>query len=119
MGMPRILAVSTTIDALSHSLESIWNINANPVSTNFAVAAATEILETLPDLVANLGSLALRGRMARAALLAGLAFSKHSHRARPFAVVSDHAAIRPGARCGMLVQLADVAGGRCRPGRRM
>ena len=75
VGMPRMLTVSTALDALSHSLESIWNINANPVSTNFAVAAASEILEVLPALTNDLGSLALRGRMARAALLAGLAIS--------------------------------------------
>jgi len=75
VGIPRMLTVSTALDALSHSLESIWNVNANPVSTNFAVVAATEILEVLPSLATDLGSLALRSRMARAALLAGLAFS--------------------------------------------
>ena len=75
LGMPRMLTVHTALDALSHSLESIWNVNANPVSTNFAVGAATDILEVLPDLADNLGSLALRSRMAMAALLAGLAFS--------------------------------------------
>ena len=75
LGMPRMLTVSTALDALSHSLESIWNVNANPVSTNFAVLAATEILEVLPALATDLGSLVLRSRMATAALLAGLAFS--------------------------------------------
>ena len=75
VGMPRMLTVSTALDALSHSLESIWNVNANPVSTNFAVAAASEILEVLPALTKDLGSLALRNRVAMAALLAGLAFS--------------------------------------------
>ena len=75
VGMPLGLTVSTALDALSHSLESIWNVNANPVSTNFAVAAATEILEVLPALNGDLGSPALRSRMATAALLAGLAFS--------------------------------------------
>jgi alcohol dehydrogenase len=74
-GMPRMLTVSTALDALSHSLESIWNVNANPVSTNLAVAAASEILEVLPALANDLGSQALRSRMAMAALLAGLAFS--------------------------------------------
>jgi len=75
MGVPRMLTVSTGLDALSHSLESIWNVNANPVSTNFAVRAAIEILEVLPVLATDLDSLPLRSRMARAALLAGLAFS--------------------------------------------
>ena len=75
LGMPRMLTVSTALDALSHSLESIWNVNANPVSTNFAVLAASEILEVLPPLATDLDSLAMRSRMATAALLAGLAFS--------------------------------------------
>jgi phosphonate metabolism-associated iron-containing alcohol dehydrogenase len=75
VGMPRELTVSTALDALSHSLESIWNVNGNPVSTNYAVNAATEILDTLPELVDDLGNLDLRVRIARAATFAGLAFS--------------------------------------------
>ena len=72
---PKALTVSTGLDALSHALESLWNVNANPVSANHAVVAAREIIETLPALVDDLGNLALRTRMARAALFAGLAFS--------------------------------------------
>jgi phosphonate metabolism-associated iron-containing alcohol dehydrogenase len=75
VGMPRVLTVSTALDALSHSLESIWNVNGNPISTNHAVNAATEILAILPELVDDLGNLDLRVRMARAATFAGLAFS--------------------------------------------
>lgn len=74
-GMPRALTVSTALDALSHSLESIWNVNGNPVSTNHAVNAATEILDGLPGLVDDLSNLELRVRIARAATFAGLAFS--------------------------------------------
>ena len=73
--MPRELTISTALDALSHALESIWNVNANPVSTNHAVHAATEILTVLPVLVDDLDNLDLRSRIARAATLAGLAFS--------------------------------------------
>ncbi len=72
---PRQLTISTGLDALSHALESIWNVNANPVSSVFAVAAATEVLETLQALADDLHNLELRTRMARAALNAGLAFS--------------------------------------------
>lgn len=75
LGKPRDLTVSTGLDALSHALESLWNVNANPVSANHAVFAATEILATLPALKDDLGNPALRERMARAALFAGLAFS--------------------------------------------
>lgn len=72
---PLDLTVSTGLDALSHALESLWNINANPVSANHAVAAAREVLDVLPDLAADLTNLDYRSRMARAALFAGLAFS--------------------------------------------
>lgn len=72
---PRGLTISTGLDALSHALESIWNVNANPVSSALAVAAASEVLEVLPTLADDLGNLDCRARMARAAMIAGLAFS--------------------------------------------
>lgn len=75
LGAPYGLTLSTGLDALSHALESIWNVNANPVSANHAILAATEILETLPKLLERLGDVDLRGRVAKASLFAGLAFS--------------------------------------------
>lgn len=72
---PLGLTVSTGLDALSHALESIWNVNANPVSANHAVLAAREVMDALPLLAEDLTSLELRSRMARASLFAGLAFS--------------------------------------------
>jgi phosphonate metabolism-associated iron-containing alcohol dehydrogenase len=74
-GVPRSLTISTGLDALSHALESIWNVNANPVSSNHAVFAAREIIDCLPHLAEDLGNVELRTRMARASLFAGLAFS--------------------------------------------
>lgn len=75
LGAPHGLTLATGLDALSHALESIWNVSANPISSNFAVAAAREILDVLPKLVKDLGNAELRERQARAALMAGLAFS--------------------------------------------
>jgi phosphonate metabolism-associated iron-containing alcohol dehydrogenase len=72
---PRALTVSTGLDALSHALESIWNVNANPASSALAVQAARTVMETLPRLASDLGNIELREAMARAATLAGLAFS--------------------------------------------
>lgn len=72
---PHGLTLATGPDALSHELESIWNVNGNPVSANYAVEAAREIMETLPRLLENLGDVGLRARQARASLLAGFAFS--------------------------------------------
>jgi len=75
LGKPRGLTLATGLDALSHALESIWNVNANPVSGRHAVAAARAVMATLPKVLADPSSLALRTAMARASLDAGLAFS--------------------------------------------
>ena len=75
LGKSRFLTVSTGLDALSHGLESLGNRNANPVSMTLAVGAGRGVLDTLPRLVDDLGNVELRARMARAAVLAGLAFS--------------------------------------------
>lgn len=75
IGKPRQLTISTGLDALSHALESLWNVNVNPVSAHHAIVAAREILWVLPQLVKDLQNLELRSRMAWAALSAGLAFS--------------------------------------------
>lgn len=75
LSLPASVTLQSGLDALSHALESIWNINANAVSDTFAVAAVQEIFETLPRLMAKLDDVQLRGRMALAALKAGMAFS--------------------------------------------
>ena len=75
LGKPRGLTISTGLDALSHALESIWNVNANPVSASHAVTAAREAMAVLPLLADDLGNLDLRARIAFASLSAGLAFS--------------------------------------------
>jgi phosphonate metabolism-associated iron-containing alcohol dehydrogenase len=75
LGKPLMLTISTGLDALSHALESLWNVNNNPVSANHAVSAARHVLDVLPKLAKDLGNIELRSRMAMAALFAGLAFS--------------------------------------------
>jgi alcohol dehydrogenase len=75
LGAPRNLTLATGLDALSHALESIWNVSANPVSANFAVAAARDVIDVLPKLLDDLTNVDLRARQAQAALMAGLAFS--------------------------------------------
>ena len=73
--LPKGVTVQSALDALSHALESIWNVNANPISDTFAVAAAREVMATLPALLERPGDVELRSRMALAALKAGMAFS--------------------------------------------
>lgn len=76
LGKSRALTISTGLDALSHALESLWNVNASPASAKCAVNAATEILQVLPELADDLGSLDLRARMAGASLMSGMAFAR-------------------------------------------
>lgn len=73
--LPAGATLASGLDALSHALESIWNVNRNPVSMSLAVQAARRAMATLPALMQDLGNLQLRADMAQAALLAGLAFS--------------------------------------------
>lgn len=75
LSLPASVTLQSGLDALSHALESIWNVNANPVSDTFAVAAVRDTLEVLPLLMQRLDSIEHRGRMALAALKAGMAFS--------------------------------------------
>jgi alcohol dehydrogenase len=75
LAAPRDVTIAAGLDALSHALEALWNVNANPISAALAVAAAREVLATLPELVGDLGNLELRARMMRAATEAGFAFS--------------------------------------------
>ncbi len=75
LSLPASVTLQSGLDALSHALESIWNVNANPVSDTFAVAAVHEIFDTLPKLMQRFDDIELRGRMALAALKAGMAFS--------------------------------------------
>jgi alcohol dehydrogenase len=75
LGLPRAVTISTGLDALSHALESIWNVNANPVSGELAEVAAREVMDALPLLANDLDNVELRTRLARASLFAGLAFS--------------------------------------------
>jgi phosphonate metabolism-associated iron-containing alcohol dehydrogenase len=75
MTLPASVTVQSGLDALSHALESIWNVNANPISDTLAVAAAREVMATLPALLDQPKDGARRAQMALAALKAGLAFS--------------------------------------------
>ncbi|MEQ6475271.1 iron-containing alcohol dehydrogenase PsrA [Comamonas sp. wu1-DMT] len=75
ISLPAGATLASGLDALSHALESIWNVNRNPVSMALAVQSARRTLATLPALMQDLGSAQLRSEMAEAALMAGLAFS--------------------------------------------
>ncbi|VVE69582.1 alcohol dehydrogenase [Pandoraea anapnoica] len=73
--LPRSVTLQSGLDALSHALEAIWNVNANPVSDTFAVTAARDMMRVLPSLMTSPGDMTLRSQAALAALQAGMAFS--------------------------------------------
>jgi phosphonate metabolism-associated iron-containing alcohol dehydrogenase len=75
LSLPHSVTRTSALDALSHALEAIWNRHANPVSDTLAVAAARGLLGALPRLLADPRHLGHRTEVARASLLAGLAFS--------------------------------------------
>ena len=75
LSAPPQVTRNSALDALSHSLEAIWNVNANPVSDTLAVEAARSVIASLPGVMARPADRELRTRLARAALMAGLAFS--------------------------------------------
>lgn len=75
LSLPHAATLASGLDALSHALESLWNVHRNPVSASLAVSAARSIVATLPALLAQPASAELRERLATAALQAGLAFS--------------------------------------------
>ena len=73
--LPAAATLASGLDALSHALESIWNVNRNAASMALAVQSARRTMATLPALMQDLSNVQLRADMAQAALLAGLAFS--------------------------------------------
>ena len=73
---PPAVTRDCALDALSHALESIWNIHANPVSDQLAVTAARGIIAALPQALRTPADPLPRRELALAALRAGLAFSQ-------------------------------------------
>lgn len=66
----------TGLDTLSHAIESYWNVNSNVLSKQISLKSIELCINTLPQLLKNLGSGELRYSMAQASVLAGLAFSQ-------------------------------------------
>ena len=75
LSLPKKITIETSLDAMSHSFESIWNVNSNPVSNIHAINSINLILKNLPKLINNLSDIHLREEIMRASMFAGLAFS--------------------------------------------
>jgi alcohol dehydrogenase class IV len=72
---PQQVAGDAGIDALAHALEALWSTQANPISDELAYAAVALVLHHLPVYYADRTDAVAASGMARAATLAGMAFS--------------------------------------------
>ena len=106
LSLPAGPTLAAGLDALSHALESIWNVNANPVSDNHAVAAAR-------DGARDPAGADEEPRRHRAAPAHGAGRAdrrpgvlQHPHRAGPLDLLRHDDAPRPAARHRLLVHAA-------------
>ena len=73
-GMPPMLTATTGMDALTHAVEAIHALQAEPISDGMALHAIRLIFEYLPKCVENGDDLLARGQQQIAATMAGIAF---------------------------------------------
>ena len=72
--LPLNISLITTLDALSHSFEALWNNNANPISDAYAIKAIELIYENINKLSEST-SIETRINLLKATMYSGLAFS--------------------------------------------
>jgi alcohol dehydrogenase class IV len=72
--LPISISISSTLDALSHSFEALWNKNSNPISDNFSMHSIRLIVNNLRNLREPV-SIETREVLLKATIYAGLAFS--------------------------------------------
>lgn len=72
--LPMRVSISSTLDALSHSFEALWNRNENPVSDHFAFESIKLILKNIDQLNDPVPEKA-RIELILASMYAGLSFS--------------------------------------------
>jgi len=75
LSLPSQETLYSGLDALSHALESLWNINSNPFSEIYAFSALNLACDNLPAVLAGPENCDARAGMQRASLFAGYAIS--------------------------------------------
>jgi len=76
LSLPKEETIASGLDALAHSLESIWNRNATPITNIYALNAIQIIISSLSDVVKDMQNITNRAQMMKAGLFAGLAISQ-------------------------------------------
>ena len=74
IGLPAGLTASTAMDALTHAVEAVSNVRANPLSDAHGLHAVRLIKQNLPLALERPGDLKVRGDLQAAALMAGWSF---------------------------------------------
>ena len=74
--LPKTLTLSTGLDALAHAMEAYWSKFTTPLVQDIAYRSIEIITSVLKSVLENPSDIKLREKMARASLLAGLAFSQ-------------------------------------------
>ncbi len=75
LSLPVETTIITGLDVLSHALESVWNVNASPVTTALAARAVEMVFSNLPELTGDPENLARRQEMLTASFLGGICIS--------------------------------------------
>lgn len=76
LSLPTQDTLYPALDALSHALESLWNINRTNISQAHATEAIDKICENLPQVLAQPKNIIARKALQQASTLAGLAISQ-------------------------------------------
>ena len=76
LSLPCEETLYTGLDAVSHALESLWNVNRTPVSQSFSVRSLELAVTTLPKVLEDLNNVQARAAMQQSSVLAGLAISQ-------------------------------------------
>lgn len=76
LSLPEQETLYTGLDAISHALESLWNVNRSPISSSFAIQALQMAETALPKVLSNPRDIDARSAMQEASVLAGMAISQ-------------------------------------------
>jgi alcohol dehydrogenase len=72
--LPPKITASTAMDAMTHAIEAITTINANPISDALGLHAVRIIAKYLPEVMKNPENVEARGYLLIASTMAGMAF---------------------------------------------
>ncbi len=76
IGMPKTIIISTGLDAINQSVESLWNKNANKITTELSINAFVKGISALYSLNVDQQDLNSWEKMSECSLFAGLAISE-------------------------------------------